>query len=317
MPGQSAAARHKRRHEVAVLADSQSGVLGRRQLYAHGWTYAQVEAQIHAGRWRRAGDMTVITHTGLPDRRGLWWRAVLEVGPTSAIAGVTALVAAGLTGVTDGNVHVAAPKSARPRHVPGVVVHETRRLRADDIITAGLPRLRPAPAAVLGSLWAPSERQAALFLVVAVQQRLTSAADLAVAASRVRRSPRRTLLHGVVADLAGGAESLGELDFATLCRAAGLPEPSRQRVVQRPGGRYYLDVEWEEWSLAAEIDGVAHMSVATWVDDAWRQNDVVIGGRTVLRFPQLAVRLHPDRVIAQTTAALVRRGWRPGLRRAR
>ena len=66
----------------------------------------------------------------------------------------------------------------------------------------------------------------------------------------------------------------------------------------------------------AEIDGVAHMSVATWVDDAWRQNDVVIGGRTVLRFPQLAVRLHPDRVIAQTTAALVRRGWRPGLRRA-
>lgn len=69
------------------------------------------------------------------------------------------------------------------------------------------------------------------------------------------------------------------------------------------------------WSLAAEIDGIAHMSVATWLDDAWRQNDVVIGGRTVLRFPQLAVRLHPDRVIEQTTAGLLRHGWRPGLRR--
>jgi hypothetical protein len=148
-----------------------------------------------------------------------------------------------------------------------------------------------------------------------VQQRLTSAMQLAVAASCVRRSARRTLLQGVVADLVGGAESLGELDFAGLCRAAGLPQPTRQRVVQRPGGHCYLDVEWEEWSLAAEIDGIAHMSVATWLDDAWRQDDVVIGGRTVLRFPQLAVRLNPDRVIEQTTAGLLRHGWRPGLRR--
>ena len=58
-----------------------------------------------------------------------------------------------------------------------------------------------------------------------------------------------------VADAAGGAHSLGELDLVDLCRREKLPVPSLQ---QRRAGRY-LDAEWAEWGLRVEIDGAHHM----------------------------------------------------------
>lgn len=67
--------------------------------------------------------------------------------------------------------------------------------------------------------------------------------------------------------------------------------------------------------MAAEIDGSHHMRVGTWLDDAWRQNEVVIDGRRVLRFPLLAIRIDPERAMDQTEAALRRAGWRPAPRR--
>lgn len=311
MTGTTASQRQARRAALADLVEHQAGVVHRRQLAQRGWTSAQVRAELAAERWRRGGDMTVLTHTGPLTTRTAWWRAVLEVGPTAVLAGATALQSAGLQGVDDRAVHVAAPKSARPRRVPGVVVHETRRLRPADVVPVGIPRMRVAVAAVLAALWAVSDRQAAMFLLTPVQQRLTTPAGLADAAARVRRHGRRTMLTAVINDLADGVQALSELDFAALCRQAGLPDPSRQRVVLRPGDRAVLDVEWDEWQVAAEIDGVHHMEVATWLADAWRHNDVVTDGRMLLRFPHLAVRLEPDRVVGQVAAALMSRGWVP------
>lgn len=300
-----------RRAALYDLVDDQAGVVHRRQLAERGWTSAAVLAEVSARRWRRGGDMTLLTYTGPLTPRSAWWRAVLEVGPTAVLAGVTALQAAGLQGVDDRMIHVAAPKSSRPRRVSGVLVHETRRLRPDDVVPAGIPRMRVAAAAIFAALWADSDRQAAMFLVTPVQQRLVTPASLTEAAARVRRHARRSMITDVLGDLAHGAQALSELDFARLCRRAGLPEPARQRVVRRPGGRAVLDVEWDLWRVAAEIDGMHHMEVATWMADAWRHNDVVAGDRTLLRFSHLAVRLESDRVVAQVGAALMSRGWVP------
>ena len=257
----------------------------------------------------------VITHRGpLPDR-ARWWAAVLEVGPQAVVAGSTALQAAGLSGVTDDVIHVAVPKSSRPARPAGVRVHETRLLRSDDVLRAGLPRARPAAATVQAALWARTDRQACLYLVAPVQQRLVTATAVAERLARVSRHRRLRLLRSVAADVVDGAQALGELDFAALCRRRGLPQPSRQSVVTTSRGRCYLDVEWEEWGVAAEIDGAHHLQVGTWLDDAWRQNEVVIDGRRVLRFPLLAIRIDPDRTMDQTEAALRRAGWSPGARR--
>jgi hypothetical protein len=304
--------RRSRRAALDAALDAQDGVASRRQLSSWGWTRWQERAELEADRWQSLGRQTVAVYTGPLPRRARWWAAVLEVGPRAVLAGVSALQAAGLSGVDEDAIHVAAPTSSRPRRPPGVRVHETRRLRPPDVAPAGLPRMRPAPAAVLAALWASSDRQAALYLVATVQQRLTTPEELARHVSRVRRHRRRHLLVAVAADIADGARALSELDFAGLCRSRGLPPPTRQSVVTTSQGRCYLDVTWDEWDLTAEIDGIQHTWVDVWLDDAWRRNDLVIDGRAVLRFPALAVRLDAARVLDQTEAGLRRAGWRPG-----
>lgn len=228
----------------------------------------------------------------------------------AVLDGVTALQAAGLTGYEDA-VNVSCPKSARPRRPAGVVVHETRRWNPDDVLVPGMPRMRPAVAAVHGALWARSDRQAALILAMAAQQRIARPVDLAEAASSVLRHRRRKLLVRVIADLIDGAQALSELDFAALCRRRGLPTPTRQFVVRRPGGRYYLDVCWEQWRLAVEIDGRHHESVQASIPDALRQNAVSNGGIRVLRIPLLGLRVSPDDFLDQVEFALRAAGWKP------
>ncbi|MFQ6170070.1 hypothetical protein ACK8HX_00565 [Oryzobacter sp. R7] len=106
-----------------------------------------------------------------------------------------------------------------------------------------------------------------------------------------------------MADLCDGAHSLGELDFGRLCRARGLPGPSRQVVRSTPDGRVYLDVAWEDIGLVVEIDGGHHALALNPVDDALRQNEVVLGGEHVLRLPVLGLRLLPDDFMAQVVRA--------------
>ena len=105
---------------------------------------------------------------------------------------------------------------------------------------------------------------------------------------------RRRLLSAVVRDLCDGVHSLGELDFAGLCRAAGLTEPTRQVVRTQPGGRVYLDVVWEDLGLVVEIDGGHHALALNVVDDALRQNEVVLGDERVLRCRSSACACSPS-----------------------
>ncbi|MCA1780653.1 MAG: endonuclease domain-containing protein [Intrasporangiaceae bacterium] len=104
-------------------------------------------------------------------------------------------------------------------------------------------------------------------------------------------------------DLCEGVQSLGELDFALLCRSRGLPPPSRQVVRQLPSGRIYLDVAWEDLGLVVEIDGGHHALALHPVDDALRQNAVTIEGALVLRIPVLGLRLQPEDFLDQVEEA--------------
>lgn len=148
-----------------------------------------------------------------------------------------------------------------------------------------MPRVRPHTAAVRGALWARTDRQAALLLVMTVQQRLSTARCLQWELARIRRHPRRRLLVRVFADIADGAQALGELDFTALCRQHRVPKPSRQVLRRGRRGRIYLDVYFDDYSLVVEIDGIQHTGLGR-VDDALRQNEVSLGTNTVLRIPR-------------------------------
>lgn len=313
-----------RRARVAAHAASQAGLLTRPQIRGLGVTAAQLEAELVADRWRPVGRNTLAVAPPRPGDQVAWWLGVLECAPRAAagarpraaLAGLSALIAAGLRGIDDdGLVHIAAPKSSHPvPPPPGVRVHETRRWRDEDVLTTGVPRARPEVATVQAALWARTDREASLLLVAAVQQRLTTVDPVAEVLDRIRRDKRRALLRAVLRDVAGGVHSLNELDFAGHCRARGLPEPDRQVVERSPHGTSYLDVRWSRWRVVVEIDGIGHLEPARWIDDSLRHNEIALAGQTVLRIPSLGLRLDPARHLDAVERALRQAGWSPGTR---
>ena len=115
--------------------------------------------------------------------------------------------------------------------------------------------------------------------------------DVCEVLDRYQNMPRRTLALRTVRDAAGGSHSLGELEFLALCRRGGLPLPTRQRPRRDSSGRWrYLDACFDDWMVAAEIDGGQHGNVGQMWDDYDRQNDLEIAGYRVLRFPAWVAR---------------------------
>ncbi|EWT00938.1 hypothetical protein N865_05840 [Intrasporangium oryzae NRRL B-24470] len=286
------------------IAESQSGVASRRQLYAAGLSEIHVRRAVESGRWQTHGRQTVAVHTAPLDLVARHWRAVWEVGASiAAIDGATALQAAGLKGYEDDRIHVSAKHNHNTAPIPGVTIHKVIRRVAGELVATGVPRVRPAVAAVRAAHWAASDRQAALVLLMTVQQRLTTPTLLAAAQRSARGRTRRAFIGSVVRDIAFGVESLGELDFALRCRRRGLPEPSRQVVRHGARGRIYLDVRWDCCDLVVEIDGAQHREGLSVMLDNLRQNAVVLAGDRVLRIDVIGLRLEADLFLAQVAAA--------------
>jgi very-short-patch-repair endonuclease len=289
-------------------------VVSREQAYAVGLTRAEVRAHVKARRWRRVGGHALAVHTGPLVPEAQWWAAVLEGGPRAFLDGASALVATGLKGFTTSTIRVSVPKGARVRRRrrSEVDLRETRRWRAEDVVSTGIPRSRPAVAAVRAALWARSDREAALVLTMAVQQGLCRVDDLADEMLRIRRDKRRPFIHRLLIDLAGGVRSLNELDMIRGCRERGLPVPDLQVVRKTRSGSYYLDARWRRWAVVVEVDGIQHTWVQNVVADAIRHNAIATSSDLVLRMPVLGLRLCPDAFFEQIAAALAARGWNPG-----
>lgn len=294
--------------KARALAARQAHAISLAQLRDLEVSRSQLRAQVAAQRWQRVHSQVVVTHTGPLLDETTWWAAVLEGGPRAHLDGASALIAEGLEGFSWETVRVSIPPGARSRQVPGLDVRRTRRYESSHLQTTGVPRTRPDIAAVRAALWARSDKQAVLVMTMAVQQGLTSAERLGRALLDVRRDKRRALLHATVLDLLGGVRSISEAEFASQCRARGLPEPTRQVVRRGRDGRYYLDVCWEEWGVVVEIDGIQHSWASQVVGDALRQNAITLEDALVLRVPLLGLRVAADDFFAQIEQALRDRG---------
>ncbi len=279
------------------------GVLSRTMLRQLGVDRAAVRRGVASLRWAEHGKQTVALHTAPLSSDALRWRAVWEVGiRIASLDGVSALQAIGLNGFTEELQHVSIAHACRPFEVPGVTIHRVRRWSRADLTGVGAPRVRADLAAVRAAHWAVSDRQAALILCLAIQQRLVTPSRLA-AVARTTSGGRARLVTALVGDLAGGVQSLGELDFAHLCRRRGLPEPTRQVVRRGPRGRIYLDVGWEDVDLYVEIDGAQHRQGLALVDDNLRQNAVTMRRGMVLRIGVIGLRIAEDAVMNQVVEA--------------
>jgi hypothetical protein len=295
--------------ELRRLAVRQRGTIHRAQFRALGVSPDYVTSQVDARRWTAVGQNVVLLQNAPPLRDQVMWLAVLDAGDDAALGSHTSLELAGFKGFSreSTEIHLIVQRGSRPTPMLGVSVHESRRLQLEDIVhTRGLPHTETARSVLDAAAWQPYPRFACLMVAAAVQQRLTTAARLDAAMRTVGRIRHKAYLRLAIADVATGAESLGEIDLAHLCRRFGLVAPTRQSRRKDASGRWrYLDSEWDLPNgevVVLEIDGGHHLEAAHWEADMKRERAVVITRRWVLRATAFELRLEAASVFSDLRA---------------
>lgn len=299
--------------DFEFLLFRQDGVVSRRQALRFLSNKA-IQHRLTSGRWRLAHSGVYLTQSGPVTPHKRHWIASLAAGrgrPTY-LGGLSALAVLGLRGFATHQIHVLVGADRRDTNPPpGVVVHRTRRLPPEDRHPTGSPPCTmPARSMLDAAQWARTDHEAIAIIAACFQQRRVGLVDVEPVLARMSRLHRRRVIVAAVADAAGGAESPFEIDYARLCRGAGLPEPSRQVIrTDRAGRKRYRDVYFERWGVHVEIDGAQHMDVKAWYADMRQHNEAAIAGERLLRFPGWALRHRAQEVIDDTRAALIAAGW--------
>jgi hypothetical protein len=291
---------------LADLVARQCGVLTRRQLQSADFSEARTRRAIAAKRWRAFGrNVVVLQNAPLTAEQRLWVAVLLPEKP-AALAGLSGAAVAGLRGFEPEQVHVLVTHDTQTRLPRWVRLHESRRFSPADIDTsAGPPRTRTARSVIDAAAWSRSPRRACAILCASVQQRLTTPGRLLAELHIAGAVRHAAVMREILGDISGGGHTLAEIDLGPLARRAGLPRPRRQAPRREPNGKLrYVDAEFDlpdGTVLAVEIDGAVHLQPESWWDDSRRQNEIVIGGQPVLRFPSLTLRIEPQRVVDQLT----------------
>jgi hypothetical protein len=265
----------------------------------------EIRWRVESGRWQRMARSVLVTHNGPLTEGQLLRVALLRAGPDAAIAGLTAAKLEGLKWRSDSTdrVDLLVPHKYKARPMPeflDVAIHYSYALVPVDVHPLHQPRRTRIERSLLDAAsWAPNERLAMAILAAGVQQRLVQVSKLREALDRNDHRYRHRLISETLYDVEGGDHALSELDFTRkVIRAFGLPEPERQSARRDARGRRrYLDVVWDQYKVAVEIDGAQHTEdpLVRW-DDMERDIDLQINGYRVLRIPAWLIRAHPDYV---------------------
>lgn len=295
----------------SALRSIQCDVLTRQQAAAiFGLGY--VRWAVADGRWQMASRDVVVLHNSRLDRSQAVWAQLLAAPPRSCIGGLTALELDGFAGFYDDRIHLVMPQGQRRPRLPLAATHWSSHLGDADVHPLRQPRrTRPARSLLDAATWSGTDARARVLLLAGVQQRLVTPNQLSDALSRRGPCPKRAVITETILDAEGGVQSLPEREFGLIIRSFRLPEPSRQLVCRRRDGRYFLDVDWQRYGVAAEVEGRHHFEVLSWDGDLDRHNEITAEGRRLLHFTSFTIRHRQDRVGDILTRAL----FGPGSRR--
>jgi len=282
------------------VARRQAGIISRSQLRRLGHDKEFVRTQLRAERWQEVSSVVLATTTGILTREQLMWAGTLHAGPASAVGGLTALAHHGLRNWRRDDVTVLLPKSRGIEPLPGVDFVECRRDIVGYRASGRLPVWRVEPAALVFAGYEPVTRTAYGLLAAVVQQGLSGPAELERWIGRLRPLRRARPFRRILAEIAGGAQSLAELDVGRMCRTHRLPPPTRQTRRRDSSGRVrYTDAEWrlhDGQVVILEVDGGFHMDAEHWGDDIERERGLVATGALVLRCTAYELREDSGRV---------------------
>lgn len=299
---------------LAALAESQDGIVSRRQLRALGISRTVVRSHVRGRRWRRVHPGVYATFTGpLPDR-ALIWAALLYAGSDAVASHGTAEWLCGLRTDLPSPLTVCVPHGRR-HHAgsPGVRVRQARHLtrRRHPSKTPPQTTLEDTVLDLVDT--ARTERAVIDVVLRACQQRLTSARRMSACARSRSRLRWRSLVVDLLCDAREGVTTPLERCYVRdVERAHGLPQGLRNRAEGRRGRRRYRDVRYRRWRLVVELDGrAAHPEDEREFDDI-RDNEVAERLERTLRYGWRSVVTSPCLVARQVGAVLGRNGW-PGM----
>ncbi|MEU4236596.1 DUF559 domain-containing protein [Actinoplanes sp. NPDC026619] len=290
--------------QAAVLTTAQAG------RYLKPGT---VRGHLGQRRWRRICRGVLLAENGRLTRDQQLWVAVLAAGPDARLAGSAAATEGGVHGLPAEPIDVLVPAERKrsvvlPRLPPDMAevrVHRTALLPEHHRRTGRPPRTTVARAVIDAAAWARGDHEARDLIARAHQQGRVTAEELRAVLDLFPRIRRHRLIGTAIADAAGGAAALSEIDLIALCRKHRIPAPELQtRRTDASGRTRFVDAHWPDARLLVEVDGSHHMQVVHWEADMLRQNEIWISGDRILRFPATLVRSSPLAVAAQIRAAL-------------
>jgi hypothetical protein len=210
---------------------------------------------------------------------------------------------------------VAVPHGREVGHLDHPMVsirlHQTRHA-SSELAPGRTPARHNLPRAVVEMASAAhADNRTRAVIAAAVQQRLVRPADLSRVVEARPTLPKRLLIRETIADVAGGAHSLPELDYARALRRARLPAPTRQRKVCRPNGVWYLDNDFDDWLVTVEVNGMQHHDLLASEADDVRRGGLQRRGRLVVDISSYTVRRRERVAVLRTAEALMSRGWVP------
>jgi hypothetical protein len=279
----------------APLADRQAGMLARRQLLHLGYNCDYVRTQLRAGRWKSHGPTVISTVTGELTSEQRRWLAVLHADHGALIGGLTAAAVHGLAHWNREDITVLVPPHIVLRTVTGIHWVRTRRsLRVLRDPARSLPTARLEPAILIFGAAERSARTAIGVMAAAVQQSLTTPGTLLRWIDLLAPLRRAGRLRDALADMTGGAQSMGEIDVERMCRTHGLASPTRQTRRRDSAGNWrYTDCEWEIDGgrvVILQVDGGFHMEIEHWQADIARARALVSPHRMVVRCTTMELR---------------------------
>jgi very-short-patch-repair endonuclease len=283
---------------IGALAARQWGVASRGQLLEAGLSPTAVRHRVRGGHLLRLHrGVYAVGHARLR-REGSWLAAVLAVGPGAVLSHRDA---AGLHDLRPANhARIDVTTTANRPDEPGIQVHRTRSLDAQDITTlSGIPVTTVARTLVDLAYTVPYDHLAKA-VREAERQRTFDLRNVqaALARTRGRRGPGHGALKAAIAECAAFEQhhtrSPLEDAFLRLVRGNGLPLPSTNALVEG----FQVDAVWRTQHVAVELDGwTDHQTRRAFEADRERDAVLMAAGWRVIRVTHRQLTERPDRVV--------------------
>ncbi|HUZ28387.1 MAG TPA: type IV toxin-antitoxin system AbiEi family antitoxin domain-containing protein [Solirubrobacteraceae bacterium] len=293
------------RHErIAQVAARQRGHISRAQLLAIGVPDRTIYRLAARGQLIRVHRGVYAVGHAAPAPLAAETAALLACGPGAVLSHHPAARLRGVLRRDDAPIHVTVPGRHGPR-LANVHVHRTSTLTPADIqFREGLP-LTSTARTLLDLADVLDQRDLDWAVDEAIQQRLVSLKALhRVAEQADGRHGAARLLRAAQRHRPGGVtKSVAEKRFRALIRAAGLPEPLRNRKLRG----VEVDCYWPDSQLVVEVDGYQwHSTRPKFEHDSRKGAKLVAAGLALMRVTWYQMEDESFAVVARVAQAITR-----------